>query len=209
MTDTVKLIVRAGGEINKPFLLIGEKNVIGRDPKNDIVIDDIEISRNHLTITRKGDTFQIEDNHSTNGTFLNGMKLEEPTVIKNGDLISLGQNHVLEFVFEKVEKNPESLPLNETDEPKITQVEKEKQEDEKLIKERAQKVDLDKEDLIEEISNQKFEDQKKPTWVVILLTALAFILIFCVIPLIVIETTNQWCNLFAGFFNSMSPGVCP
>ena len=209
MTDTVKLIVRAGGEINKPILLIGEKNVIGRDPKNDIVIDDIEISRNHLTITRKGDTFQIEDNHSTNGTFLNGMKLEEPTVIKNGDLISLGQNHVLEFVFEKVEKNPESLPLNETDEPKITQVEKEKKEDEKLIKERAQKIDLDKEDLIEEISSQKFEDQKKPTWVVILLTALAFILVFCVIPLIVIETTNQWCNLFAGFFNSMSPGVCP
>lgn len=63
--------------------------------------------------------------------------------------------------------------------------------------------------LEEETPSQKSEDQKKPTWVVILLAALAFIVIFCVIPLIIIEATNQWCNLFAGFFNSMSPGVCP
>ena len=43
----------------------------------------------------------------------------------------------------------------------------------------------------------------------ILLAALVFIVVCCVIPLVVIEVTNQWCDLFAGFFNSMSPGVCP
>ena len=46
-------------------------------------------------------------------------------------------------------------------------------------------------------------------WVFILLAALAFIVIFCVIPLVVIEFTDQWCNMFAGIFNSISPGVCP
>ena len=58
-------------------------------------------------------------------------------------------------------------------------------------------------------ANKKTKDQKKPSWLVILITALAFIVVFCIIPLIVIEVTDQWCNLFAGFFNSMSPGVCP
>jgi ABC-2 type transport system permease protein len=46
-------------------------------------------------------------------------------------------------------------------------------------------------------------------WVVILLAALAFMVIFCVLPLIVIEVTDQWCNFFSGIFNSISPGVCP
>jgi hypothetical protein len=46
-------------------------------------------------------------------------------------------------------------------------------------------------------------------WIVILLAALAFIVIFCVLPLVVIDVTDQWCNLFTGFFNSISTGACP
>ncbi len=212
MTDTVKLIVKAGDEIDKSFDLIKDKNIVGRDPDSDIVIDDIEVSRNHLTITRKGNTFQIEDQNSTNGTFINGRKLEKPTEIKNGDLISLGQNNVLEFVYEKINEIPESSQLGEIDQSKGTQIKEEIAEDEKPLKERVQKEEPDKKnekERKEETSSQKSEDQKKPTWVIILLVALAFIVVFCVIPLIVIEATNQWCNLFAGFFNSMSPGVCP
>ena len=243
MADTVKLIVKAGDEINKSFDLMKDECVIGRDPNNDIVIDDIEISRNHLVITRKGKTFQIEDKDSTNGTFLNGKKLKKPTDIKNGDLISLGKNHVLEFVYEKTDEIPESSPLNETDQPMVTQVEEEISEVKKPLdeipessplgetdqpkqtqveeeiteidqplKEKAPKKKPDennKKDREKKTPSQKSDIQKKPTWVIILITALAFIVIFCVIPLIVIEVTNQWCNLFAGFFNSMSPGVCP
>ncbi len=84
MTDMVKLIIKAGDEISKSFDLIKDKSVIGRDPNSDIVIEDIEVSKKHLAITRKGNTFQIEDQNSTNGTFLNGKKLKKPTAIKNG-----------------------------------------------------------------------------------------------------------------------------
>ena len=218
MTDTVKLIVKAGDEISKPFDLIKEKSVIGRDPNSDIVIEDIEVSKNHLAITRKGNTFQIEDQNSTNGTFLNGKKLRKPTAIKNGDLISLGKNIVLEFVYEKHDEIPESpeIPkpsqLDELDQSNATRIEEEITEVEKPLKERVDQVEPEKtntKDQKKETSNQKTEDQKKPTWAIILIAALVFIVIFCVIPLIVIEATNQWCNLFAGFFNSMSPGVCP
>lgn len=212
MTDTVKLIVKAGSEVNKSFDLIKDKSVLGRDPHSEIVIDDIEVSRNHLTITRKGNTFQIEDRNSTNGTFLNGKKLKKPTTIKNGDLISIGENHVLEFVFEKTDEIPKSSKLDKVDQPKVTRVEEEIAKIEKPLKKRIDKIKpdkKDKEDQEKETPIQKSESQKNPTWVVILIAALTFIVIFCVIPLIVIEVTNQWCNLFAGFFNSMSPGVCP
>jgi pSer/pThr/pTyr-binding forkhead associated (FHA) protein len=210
MTSSIKLIVKTGDEINKSFDLIKDKNIVGRDPESEIVIDDIEISRNHLVITREGETFQIEDLNSTNGTFLNGKKLKKLTFIKNGDLISLGENHVLEFVVEKIDKVPEPSkldqeePLEEVtqDEEKITKVEDSQ-------KERASKVKPDKNNRKKKTSSQKAGDQKKPTWVIILLVALAFIVIFCVIPLIVIDATDQWCNLFAGLFNSMNPGVCP
>ena len=210
MTSLIKLIVKTGDEINKSFDLIKDKNIVGRDPESDIVIDDIEISRNHLVITRERETFQIEDLNSTNGTFLNGKKIKKQTVIKNGDLISLGENHVLEFVVEKIDEvtEPSQLdqeePLEEVtqDEEKITKV-----EDSQKV--RAPKIKPDKNNRKKKTSSQKADDQKKPAWVIILLVALAFIVIFCVIPLIVIDATDQWCNLFAGFFNSMNPGVCP
>lgn len=48
-----------------------------------------------------------------------------------------------------------------------------------------------------------------PPWMVVTLIALFFLVLFCVIPLIIIEVSNQWCNLFSGFFNAITPGICP
>ena len=48
-----------------------------------------------------------------------------------------------------------------------------------------------------------------PSWLIILVIALAFLVFFCFIPFIIIEVSNQWCNLFSGFFNALSPGACP
>jgi len=80
----------------------------------------------------------------------------------------------------------------------------------KTIKERVQKTISGKmERKIEALLDRKPEGHKKLTWIVILLAALVFIVVFCVITLTIIDLTNQWCNLFSGFFNSISPGVCP
>lgn len=209
MTEHVKLVVKAGDEINKSFDLNKDKNVIGRDPKSDIVFDDIEISRNHVTITRKGETFQIEDQNSTNGTFLNGRRLKKPSLIKNGDLISLGENHVLEFIYEKSDEIHESSQSSKLDQSEEIRIEEEVSTVEKPVKKRFPKKKPKEKKRKKEPAKEKANDQKRPTWVIILIIALAFLVVFCVIPLIVIEATNQWCNLFAGFFNSISPGVCP
>jgi len=209
MTDTIKLIIKTGDEVNKSFDLIKEKIIVGRDSGSDIVIDDIEISRNHLVITKEGKSFQIEDLNSTNGTFLNGKKLEKPTLLKNGDLISLGENHFLEFVYERTDEVPEPFQMDSAEHLKASQDEEVIAKVEDSKKERALKIKPGKKNRKKKTSNIKAGNQKKSTWVVILLAALAFIVIFCVIPMIVIDVTDQWCNLFAGFFNSMNPGVCP
>lgn len=98
-------------------------------------------------------------------------------------------------------KLPEISLLHQAEE-RITQLKEQ-------IKERVRKIKLGKTDRKEEISDRNPVDYKKLTWIVIFLAALAFAVIFCVITLTIIDLTNQWCNLFSGFFNSISPGVCP
>ena len=41
---------------------------IGRDPRNEVVLTDLQISRFHAEVRRVGDTFQVVDLGSRNGT---------------------------------------------------------------------------------------------------------------------------------------------
>ena len=74
----------------KSFKLYEGKNLIGSDPKCDIVIaEDPGVSGKHLTILYRGGTFRFKDEFSTNGTFINGEmkeegKLEDKGTIKIG-----------------------------------------------------------------------------------------------------------------------------
>ncbi|MDO9545676.1 MAG: FHA domain-containing protein [Pelolinea sp.] len=212
MAIIIKLVVKSGDEINKTFFIEKEKNTIGRDPKSDFVIDDIEISRSHLEIIKNENSVLLEDLNSTNGTFLNGKRLEKITAITDGDLISLGKNIVLEFIREQTHEDSEPLQNDELVQP----LELEDENDQPEFREPLENDILEQETEFKEEKPQekvpsklRSKFQKMPTWVLILITALGFLVIFCIIPLLVIEVTDQWCNLFAGFFNSMSPGVCP
>jgi len=54
---------------------------IGRDKSNDIEINEPRISRNHAIITNLGnDTFDLKDLGSTNGTFVNGVKIVQQII---------------------------------------------------------------------------------------------------------------------------------
>ena len=65
--------------------------------KNGIVIDDPYISGKHARFTLQNGTFYIQDAGSTNGTFVNGVKIDSrAALLKNGDRIQIGQ---LEFLF--------------------------------------------------------------------------------------------------------------
>ena len=63
---------------------------IGRDKSCDIVIKDMTVSAHHATISNEGGEFFIKDNDSTNGIFVNDIKVSKKS-IKPGDVIRLGK----------------------------------------------------------------------------------------------------------------------
>jgi len=90
-----RLRIRQGPLPGKTFPVAGEKTYIGRDLGNDIVIDDPEVSRRHACIVRQAGGYSIEDMGSTNGTFVNGVRITGLTgksqPLRDGDIIGLGQ----------------------------------------------------------------------------------------------------------------------
>lgn len=65
---------------------------IGRDPNNDIVIEDKRVSRHHIQIVQHDDgTFWVADFGSANGTFVNGRKIcREEIALRQDDIIRIG-----------------------------------------------------------------------------------------------------------------------
>lgn len=70
---------------------------IGRDPKSQIVLEDVYVSRHHAFITYEDGQFWIEDLGSKNGTQLNGAHILDREVINPGDVLSFGH---AEFIVE-------------------------------------------------------------------------------------------------------------
>jgi hypothetical protein len=65
---------------------------IGREVvDNDLVLDDPSVSRHHALIEALDGGFQIRDLGSSNGTFLNGMRLDRPLRLSAGDQLKVGQ----------------------------------------------------------------------------------------------------------------------
>lgn len=95
-----QLTMRAGPTPGKVFPLMKSELLIGRDPSNDIVINDAEVSRKHARITVQAGGFVIEDLGSTNGTFVNGQRLLGPHVLRAGEVILFGEN--VSLVFEAI-----------------------------------------------------------------------------------------------------------
>ncbi len=68
---------------------------IGRSSDNDLAIDDPSLSRRHALIECFDGQAQLSDCGSENGTFLNGGAVTRPTVLRDGDVISIGSDYHL------------------------------------------------------------------------------------------------------------------
>ncbi|HTF93964.1 MAG TPA: type VI secretion protein IcmF/TssM N-terminal domain-containing protein [Verrucomicrobiae bacterium] len=63
---------------------------IGRQPDNDLTFDpqkDASVSGYHAEIYRDGDAVFLQDLQSRNGTFVNGRKIDQPVLLKDGDVV--------------------------------------------------------------------------------------------------------------------------
>lgn len=87
MTAVIRGVL--GPHVNGTFPL-NRDLTLGRDPVNQIAIDDVSVSRRHCMIARTGDNYVLRDLGSHNGTFVNGSAVEAERVLNNGDRISIG-----------------------------------------------------------------------------------------------------------------------
>lgn len=72
---------------------------IGRGRKNNIIVQDNEVSRVHCRLVRVLDDYEIHDLKSTNGTFVNGQKLDEGGWLLSGrSLVELGDSITFEYI---------------------------------------------------------------------------------------------------------------
>ena len=64
---------------------------LGRDVNNSIVIEDPFASTDHAVLTFRGRAWYVEDRESTNGTYVNGSRIEKPARLSPGDKVQVGR----------------------------------------------------------------------------------------------------------------------
>lgn len=91
MEGALRLEVIAGNAAGA-FLVVEDDLVIGRQVEGPgRLADDEEISRSHARISREpAGHCSIEDLGSTNGTFVNGLRIASPQTISEGDTLEVG-----------------------------------------------------------------------------------------------------------------------
>ena len=94
---SARLVIEQGPEPEQLFSLGNTPQTIGRSANNGIVINDPEISRRHAQIMPQGEGYVVEDLGSTNGTFVNGIRLNEPMALKHGDTLEFGDTVRLRY----------------------------------------------------------------------------------------------------------------
>jgi len=96
-------IVRSGPPAGARYLLDTDVTTVGRHPEADIFFDDVTVSRRHAEITRTATSFELVDQRSLNGTYVNGERVDR-AVLTNGSEVRVGKFRLNFFV------SPADLP---------------------------------------------------------------------------------------------------
>jgi pSer/pThr/pTyr-binding forkhead associated (FHA) protein len=64
---------------------------VGRSSECDVVLVDHRASRHHADLSWNGQEWEIRDRSSTNGTYVNGMRVHQPYELRLGDRVTIGE----------------------------------------------------------------------------------------------------------------------
>ncbi|MFN8371568.1 MAG: FHA domain-containing protein [Anaerolineae bacterium] len=84
------LNISSRGDMHEVFPLSEQTISLGRDLSNTIVVQEPEVSRYHLRLSRTDHGYTVQDLGTTNGTTLNGAPLSEPQVLRLDDVLQIG-----------------------------------------------------------------------------------------------------------------------
>ncbi|GAB3268435.1 DUF3662 and FHA domain-containing protein [Sinomonas notoginsengisoli] len=76
------------------YAVKGDSVVLGRSTEADIVVEDTGVSRRHLEIRTDGGTTYAVDLGSTNGSYINGHRIEGSAVLHDGTTITMGRTRI-------------------------------------------------------------------------------------------------------------------
>jgi hypothetical protein len=100
-TKSAWLLMRAGPLAGKQFVIFRNPTVLGSSPKAEVYLfKDEAIEPRHALIHDRGGRFEIEDLNTSDGTYVNGIPVKKPILLKSGDQIVLGKT-VLEFALKE------------------------------------------------------------------------------------------------------------
>jgi pSer/pThr/pTyr-binding forkhead associated (FHA) protein len=72
-------------------IALGPINSLGRNVNNTIYVEDDFASASHAMLTFRGRSWFIEDQGSTNGTYVNGHRIDRPVALSYGDELMIGR----------------------------------------------------------------------------------------------------------------------
>jgi len=99
VTGPARLVVIRGDRPGRQHVLEAERTVIGRALDCELRFDLAQLSRHHAAVVREGSSYLVEDLQSSNGTFVNGTPVQEPTDLALGDKLQLGTELVLQLTL--------------------------------------------------------------------------------------------------------------
>jgi hypothetical protein len=86
-----RLLITAGDKAGYQLKLDRREVSIGRAQNSDLVIDDEFASTNHARLVKTGNEWVVQDLNSTNGTFLDGVKVTTPVPLRPGSEVRIGK----------------------------------------------------------------------------------------------------------------------
>jgi pSer/pThr/pTyr-binding forkhead associated (FHA) protein len=80
-------------KLQESMVVMNNIMTIGRE-ECDVNLSDVKVSRLHCSFYMQEDTLTVVDNSSTNGTFVNGRKVQRKD-LKNGDEVVVGVTNII------------------------------------------------------------------------------------------------------------------
>lgn len=208
MSPSFQLYMRTGPTPGERFPLEKDEIWLGRDPANDIVIADPEISRRHARFLLRGSTYVVEDMGSTNGTLVNGEMITAPKALSHGDVIEFGEHTSLVFEVTQTAIDEtvavlrgavtESLPPEPAREERAS-----------VISPSIEEPIPDWEEIPSPTPKSKPARRHVPGWVWVILALFGVLLLCGAVALFIIDALNLYCVLLPGITNFFFPGACP
>lgn len=103
-----KVILKKKAEILGEYILPAGNALftVGSETGNSVIVPDKMVSMTHFHLERQGTKYFVRDLKSAFGTFVNGIRINAPTEIRDGDTIQIGE-HALLFRQQSEEASPD------------------------------------------------------------------------------------------------------